>query len=151
MISHPAVRLRGPGACRNHHSLRVDAGCVTRNVVRVEARMADRWNPTSRCCSLEQPVGGRRTEVCGPHEDRHQTIANVYKLRVAFNARSFPRFVLRSRSREAELSAPNGRYSPRDEGRPRDTGSISTVLELLTSSCNCQTDQSDDVSHEEVR
>jgi len=34
---HPVVRLRGPGECRNHHSLRGDAGCLIRGAVRVEA------------------------------------------------------------------------------------------------------------------
>ena len=48
---HPAVRLRDPGACGNHHSLRVDAGCLGRGAGRVEAaRPVDAKNaPTGLC------------------------------------------------------------------------------------------------------
>jgi hypothetical protein len=48
---HPVVRLREPGVCRNHHSLRGDAGCVPRGVAHVEAaRPVDAQNaPTGLC------------------------------------------------------------------------------------------------------
>src|SRR5207237_9872282 len=50
---HPAVGLRGPGECGNHHSLRVYAGCITRGAARVEAtrRVAAQNGPTSLCKS----------------------------------------------------------------------------------------------------
>ncbi len=48
---HPAVRLRDPGVCGNHHSLRVDAGCIPCDAARVEAASpVDAQNaPTGLC------------------------------------------------------------------------------------------------------
>jgi hypothetical protein len=51
---HPAVGLRDPGVCGNHHSLRVNTGCVSRDVLRVEAaRPVDAENAPTGLCKTE--------------------------------------------------------------------------------------------------